>query len=82
MPAVPNPFNPVTQISFSIPESQHVRLAVFDVSGRLVEVLEDGVREAGEHTIEWDAQGVSSGVYFYQLRAGNETLVKRMTLLK
>jgi hypothetical protein len=82
MPAVPNPFNPVTQISFSIPESQHVRLAVFDVSGRLVDVLEDGVIEAGDHTVEWDAKGVSSGVYFYQLRAGNETLVKRMTLLK
>jgi hypothetical protein len=81
-PAVPNPFNPVTQITFSVAETQHVRLAVYDVSGRLVDVLENGVRTAGEHTIEWDAKGLSSGVYFYQLRAGNETLVKRMTLLK
>ncbi|UCG52576.1 MAG: T9SS type A sorting domain-containing protein [Candidatus Latescibacterota bacterium] len=78
----PNPFNPVTTITFLLPETDNVRLAVYDVSGRLVEVLVDGTREAGEHVIEWEAASLPSGVYFARLEAEGETQVKRLTLLK
>jgi hypothetical protein len=80
--AYPNPFNPVTHLSYFIPESQHVRLAVYDVAGRLVDVLVDGVKDAGEHTLEWDASGVASGVYFGRMTAGEFTQVRRLTVLK
>ncbi|MCP4548370.1 MAG: T9SS type A sorting domain-containing protein, partial [bacterium] len=83
----PNPFNPTTKISFSLPEAGLASLKVFDANGRLVKVLNDGHLVAGEHTLTWDGsdeQGhrLSSGVYFYRLRAENINLSKRMILVK
>jgi M6 family metalloprotease-like protein len=83
----PNPFNPTTTISFYLPVRMKVRLEVFDVSGRLVTRLGDGVYGAGPHQSGWngtDANGtpVSSGVYVYRLTAGNRTMSKKMILLK
>jgi hypothetical protein len=80
--AFPNPFNPVTRISYSIPQRQQVRLVVYDVAGRLVEELADEVKGPGEYVVEWDAGRFSSGIYFYRLRTGNTTLTKKMVLLK
>jgi hypothetical protein len=81
-PAVPNPFNPVTTLAYTLPKSAHVRLVIYDVTGRLVETLADGVQAAGEHVIEWDATGLASGVYYYRLQAGDVTHVRRAILLK
>jgi hypothetical protein len=86
--AVPNPFNPVTRISYYLPVDCQVALEVYDSSGRLIARLLD--REAqpkGMHTVEWrgvDTHGrtVSSGMYFYRLTAGRETLTKKMVLLR
>lgn len=78
----PNPFNPVTRISYEVSETQHVRLAIYDVAGRLVEELVNEVKNAGEYVVEWDAGVLPSGVYFYRLQTGNETMVRRATLLK
>lgn len=78
----PNPFNPVTRISYAVPGTQHVRLAIFDVAGRLVDELVNEVKGAGEYVVEWDAGTLPSGVYFYRLETGGETLVRRATLLK
>lgn len=78
----PNPFNPSTNINFSIPEGQHISLKVFDISGREVATIVDGVRGVGEHSIQFDASNLSSGVYIYQLRAGDRIETKRMLLLK
>ena len=80
--ASPNPFNPVTRVSYYLPERMRVRLAVYDVSGRLVDVLVEGVRDAGEHGIDWSAGGIASGIYFYTLEAGGMRLTKKMVLLK
>ena len=80
--AFPNPFNPVTRISYSVPNTQHVHLVVYDVAGRLVEELVNEVKGAGEYVVEWDARGFPSGIYFYRLSAGNTTLTKRMVFLK
>jgi Cu/Zn superoxide dismutase len=84
---VPNPFNPTTVISFELAAPDHVRLDVFDVAGRRVTTLVDGVRAAGPSQAAWngrDAHGrpVSSGVYFYRLLAGGTSQTKKMVLLK
>ncbi len=83
----PNPFNPTTRISFEITAPQHVSLRVYDSAGRLVSVLVEERRGAGRHEVLWtgrDGYGrpVSSGVYFYRLRAGTMTLTRKMILLR
>ena len=78
----PNPFNPVTRISYSLSSNRHVRLAVYDVAGRLVEDLVNETRSPGEYVVEWDAGRLASGVYFYRLQTGGEMIVRRATLLK
>ncbi|NOZ61213.1 MAG: T9SS type A sorting domain-containing protein [Calditrichaeota bacterium] len=83
----PNPFNPTTQIRFELPQPEHVTLSVFNASGQLVKVLQNGRISAGSHEIEWDGtdqfgRKVVSGVYFYQLKINNFQEVKRMILTK
>jgi hypothetical protein len=78
----PNPFNPTTMISFTLAEPSYVRLEVFDVRGARVATLVDREMTAGGHTAEFNARGLSSGVYFYRLTAGNKTEMKKMVLLR
>ena len=83
----PNPFNPTTIIRFHLNEHQNVRLAIFDLNGKRVRTLLEGELAAGEQTILWDGrdqQGgtVASGVYFYELAAGNKIERKKMTLMR
>jgi hypothetical protein len=78
----PNPFNPVTRISYNVPSTQHVRIAIYDVAGRLVEDLVNETKGAGEYVVEWDAGRLPSGVYFYRMQTGDQTIVRRATLLK
>ena len=78
----PNPFNPSTAIEYEIPAPQHVRLEVFDATGRSVGVLADGIRPAGTHTVRFDADNLPSGLYVYRLQANGETLTRKMTLLR
>jgi hypothetical protein len=78
----PNPFNPSTTIRFALPERAFVRLAVYDVLGREVVKLFDGIKEAGEHTLRWDADGVASGVYLYTLEASAHRLTRKMLLIR
>ena len=78
----PNPFNPSTQIRFTLQSSNVTRLTVYDVVGREVAVLVNGVMSAGAHSVSFDASNLSSGVYLYKLEAGGQVLTKRMTLMK
>jgi hypothetical protein len=86
--AVPNPFNPSTQIAFSLDRSGWTRLAVYSLDGRLVKILVDDVRPAGQHRVSWQGQdqsgsSVGSGLYLYRLTAPDGTRrVGQMTLLK
>ncbi|MCH8070195.1 MAG: T9SS type A sorting domain-containing protein [Candidatus Marinimicrobia bacterium] len=80
--AYPNPFNPATSISFHLPESQFVSLSVYDLTGRLVTTLVEEHLAVGRHTVSWDAGEYGSGVYLYQIRAGEFTQTKKMLLLK
>ncbi len=78
----PNPFNPSTQIAFSLPRESHVTVEVFDIVGRRVAKLIDEKREAGTHTVEFNAAGLSSGVYFYTMVTSGQTLTRKMMLIK
>lgn len=81
-PAYPNPFNPTTQIRFSIPESGSVQLTVYDILGREVAIIINGILTAGEHQATFDATNRSSGVYLYTLRAGNTVLTGKLLLVR
>jgi len=78
----PNPFNPTTKIQFTIVNQQLTIVKVFDVLGREVATLVNEVKEPGVYTVQWDASGVSSGVYFYRLKAGDFVQTKRMLLIR
>jgi hypothetical protein len=84
-PAHPNPFNPVTTIRFSIPnvETLHaVSLRIYDIQGKLVETLVDGELSSGNHSVKWDADGVSSGVYFVLLEGSGQREIQKVVLMK
>ena len=78
----PNPFNPVTNIKFDIPVSSFVSLEVFDVSGRVVSSLVNDQLSAGSYSVNFNAEKLSSGIYFYKLSAGSFSEVKKLTLIK
>ncbi|MCX6638873.1 MAG: T9SS type A sorting domain-containing protein [bacterium] len=78
----PNPFNPLTSISFNLPQAGLVKLTVFDVMGREVAQLVNGLREAGAHSITFDGSGLASGVYLYKFEAGDYTATNKMVLMK
>jgi hypothetical protein len=78
----PNPFNARTSIGFELLEDSEVELSVYDITGAKVATLVDSKMEAGQHSVNWDANEVASGVYYYSLKANGEQSSKKMTLLK
>jgi hypothetical protein len=78
----PNPFNPATNFQFSIANSQLTILKVFDVLGREVATLVNEVKQPGTYAVQWDANNVASGIYFYRLQAGEFTQTKKLILLR
>jgi hypothetical protein len=85
--AVPNPFNPLTTISFDLPSTAETKLTIYDVTGRRVRTLVQQELPPGRHEVIWrgvDESGerVASGVYLYRLRAGSHVETRRMTLMK
>jgi len=78
----PNPFNPNTVISYQLAAGNRVTLKVYDILGRLVKTLVDEYKPRGEYSVNFDASNLSSGVYFYQLKAGTFTATKKLLLIK
>ena len=78
----PNPFNPVTQIHFYLPDAANVRIDIYNVLGQRVTRLVDEVKEAGKHIVVWDGSGAASGLYFYRFQTGEYVETKKMLLLK
>ncbi len=78
----PNPFNPQTTIDYALPQAGDVSLIVYDMLGREVEVLVDGPKTAGRHTVRFGANDLPNGVYVYRLAAGEKTIVRTMVLVK
>jgi hypothetical protein len=79
---LPNPFNPSTVLSFELRDASSVKLAVYDISGRLVATLADGWREAGEHEIMFDGTVLPSGLYICRFQAREFEAVQKLILLK
>ncbi len=80
--AYPNPFNPVTNLRFDLPEAARVKLEVYDLQGRVVAELVNGHRDAGVHEVTWNASNLSSGMYFYRIQAGDFSAVQKVILMK
>ena len=78
----PNPFNPVTNIIYTVPQAQHIKLNVYNILGQLVKTLVDEEIPAGKHSIQFNAAGFSSGVYYYRVETGSTTDTRSMLLLK
>ncbi|MGE5805628.1 MAG: glycoside hydrolase family 3 N-terminal domain-containing protein [Ignavibacteria bacterium] len=78
----PNPFNPATAIIFNIPLRSFVRLKIFDLLGKEIETIVSEELEAGEYKLQWSAEGLASGIYFYQLQAVPFVETKKLILLK
>ncbi len=79
---ISNPFNPVTNIKFSLPQGEKVKINIYNSLGEKVLSLVDNEYEAGVYKVELNASGFSSGIYFYSITAGNFSQTKKMVLIK
>ena len=83
----PNPFNPITILTYDLPIKNHITLIIYDLNGRKVKVLFNEIQSAGKHSIEWDGknekgESVSAGMYIYTLKTLDHILKKKMIVLK
>jgi hypothetical protein len=78
----PNPFNPVTTVSYALPEAARVTIEVFDFLGKKTAVLVDAVQQPGLHAVTWDASKASAGVYIYRITAGRFQRARKCVLMK
>ena len=83
----PNPFNPVTQIRYDLPENEYVSINIYDIMGRRIRSLVGSIQDPGYRSIHWDAtndlgQAVSAGMYIYTIQAGQFRQTRKMVLLK
>ena len=81
-PTYPNPFNPVTTISFGIPIDGVINIAIYDVNGRMIESLVNGFKNAGSYSMDWNADTQPSGMYFLKVQYGNEVKSEKIMLVK
>ena len=82
LPAYPNPFNPVTNISFVVDKSSEISLKIFDVNGKLIQVVNPKTYQIGVHNIQWNASSLSSGMYFIHMLNGADRYTQKVMLLK
>ncbi len=78
----PNPFNPTTRIEFSLSNATRIRLEIFDMLGRKVATIKDGIESQGEHLIDFDGTKLGSGIYVYRLSSPNKVISRKMILIK
>lgn len=78
----PNPFNPSTRIKYSIPHSLNVKLTIYDSIGREIQTLVNKIQRSGNYEIEFNADNLASGIYIYKIIAGNQSLSKKMAVIK
>ncbi len=87
MPNMPNPFNPNTEINYSLAQDSHVNLSIYNSKGQIVRELDSGHKKTGIHSVSWDGldrkgHSVATGVYLYILKTDSEKIVRKMLLLK
>jgi hypothetical protein len=79
-PAVPNPVRTYANISYFIPESSNISIRVYDIFGKEVTTLVNGMQSAGTHAIRFEPREMTDGIYFYQLCAGHSVVTKKLVL--
>ena len=85
--AYPNPFNPVTTLNFALPEESDISIIIYNLQGRQVATLTDGVMDAGYHSVMWDGiddsgKIVAAGIYFYSLQNETSSMTRKMVYMK
>ena len=80
--AYPNPFNPIANLDYAIPNSDNVKISIFNVNGQLVETLLNEFKTAGYHTVKWNAYNISSGLYFIKVESGQNVSTQKLMLMK
>jgi hypothetical protein len=78
----PNPFNTSVTITFYLPSTTNVKLTVYDITGRVVTIIDPGHLTLGSNNVEWDASGQASGIYFVQFKAGDFAQTQKILLLR
>ena len=78
----PNPFNPTTNIAYSLPITSEISIRIFDIQGREVDVLYDNIQDAGSHMLVWDASSFATGIYFVKMSSGSFAGMKKLMLIK
>ena len=78
----PNPFNPTTTIEYSVPKTGFINILVYNILGQKVATLVDEVKSVGNYKIQWNAQGLASGIYVYRLKSDSKVMTKKMILIK
>ncbi|MCK4359853.1 MAG: T9SS type A sorting domain-containing protein [Candidatus Cloacimonetes bacterium] len=78
----PNPFSSTTSISYYLPKSDNMKLQIYNARGQLVETLVDNYKTVGNHSLIWEVENLSSGIYFYKLETGNTSITKKMLLVR
>ena len=78
----PNPFNPITIINYSIPQASYITLKIYNVLGKEITTLVNEEKLPGNYKVEFNGSNLSSGIYFYRIRAGNFTATKKLVILK
>ena len=81
-PAYPNPFNPSTNLAYTLAGDGDVRLSVYDINGRLIQDLVDSYQSPGNYNVTWNASSISSGVYFVTLSTESNILTQKVMLIK
>jgi hypothetical protein len=77
----PNPFNPLTRISYILPQSNHVHLTIYDLMGRKIQTMVNEYQAVGSYSVDFDASHLSSGIYFYQLKVGNNFVATKKMIV-
>jgi hypothetical protein len=81
-PAYPNPFNPITNISYGLPADGNVSINIYNIEGKIIETLHNGIQKAGNYSIQWDANVYPSGVYFVKFETQNFNKTQKLMLVK
>ena len=81
-PAYPNPFNPSTNLSYTLADEGVIKLSIYDINGRVVESIVDSYQYAGTYNISWNASNFSSGIYFVSLSTNSNLLTQKIMLVK
>jgi len=81
-PNYPNPFNPTTTIKYNIPQKTHVILGIYNINGQLIETLVNKIQNPDSYSIQWNANNISSGIYFYRIQTGDYLKSRKMLVIK